>query len=131
MIKLLSIFKRFLPFLPYILIAGVCFYFIHSYTSLQDTNRVLESEVKETQLELKEIKQSYAKQQELIKLQQELASDLEQFREESHRRTLDYLTESKEIGNEIKDDPISVLHPDVSRMLNEYTNGINTDNNNP
>lgn len=131
MIKLLSIFKRFLPFLPYIIIAGVCFYFIHSYTSLKDTNRVLESEVKETLIELNDIKQSYVKQQELIRLQQKVANDLEKFREESHQRTLDYITQSKEIGNEIKDDPISVLHPDVVRMLNEYTNSINTDNNNP
>lgn len=124
MFKLLFTLRKYLP---YILIAGVCIYFFHSYTTLTTNNKELKNEVRVTQTQLEEIQESYVKQQELIILQQKIAKDLEDFREESHKRTIDYLTMSKEIGNEIKNDSRSILHPSVVRMLDQY----NSEHDNP
>jgi len=118
MLKLLFTLRKYLP---YILFAGVFIYFTYSYTTLTTNNKELKNEVRVTQSQLEEIQESYVKQQELIILQQKVAKDLEDFREESHRRTLDYSRELQEIGNEIKNDPSSVLHPNVVRMLDQYT----------
>lgn len=117
MLKLLTIFKRFLPLLPYIIIAAVVFIGINHYNNLVSDNIQLESELHTTQNQLEDFKDAYVKQKELSELRDRLNTELRKFTEERHQQTIDFIQSMR--GIEDESDYSNTLNPDVVRMLQQ------------
>jgi len=127
---MITLFKKVIPFLPYILIATLSFILFHHYTglvsdntSLRNTVETLELEVDTVEAQLTYVKNEYVLQQELNTLRDSMNTNLRELNTEISERNAQLEKELERIENE--GTVTNNLNPDVGRLLDkelEYRN---------